>query len=68
MDGGFYVQITGDANVDLREMIANFIKKICTVKVSAVSIEAFVACRLIPLDKNPGLRPKGAGEILCRIT
>ena len=68
MDGGFYVQITGDANVDLREMIANFIKKICTVKVSAVSIEAFVACRLIPLDKNPGLRPKGVGEIPCRIT
>ena len=58
----------GDANVDLRKAIANFIKKICTEKVSAVSIEAFVACRLIPLDKNPGLRPIGVGEILCRIT
>ena len=58
----------GDANVDLRETIAYFIKKICTVKVSAVSTEAFVACRLIPLDKNPGLRPRGVGEIPCRIT
>ena len=58
----------GDANVDLRKAIANFIKKICTEKVSAVSIEAFVACRLIPLDKNPGLRPIGVGEILRRIT
>ena len=49
-------------------MIANFIKKICTEKVSGVSIEAFVACRLITLDNNGGLRPVGIGEILCRDT
>ena len=58
----------GDTHVDLRKAIANFIKKICTGKVSAVSIEAFVACRLVPLDKNPRLRPIGVGEILRRIT
>ena len=58
----------GDANVNLRKAIAIFIKKICTEKVSAVSIEAFVAYWLIPLDKNPGLRPIGVGEILRRIT
>ena len=57
----------GDANVDLRKVVANFIKKICTEKVSAVSIEVFVTCWLIPLDKNPGLRPIGVREILCRI-
>ena len=57
-----------DTNVDLRKAIANFIKKIYTEKVSAVSIKAFVACRLIPLDKNPGLRPMEVGEILHRIT
>ena len=39
-----------DANVDLRNAIASFIKKICTEKMSAVSIEAAVACRLISLD------------------
>ena len=58
----------GDANVDLRKAITNFIKKICTEKMSAVSIEAFVACRLILVDKNPGLPPIGVGEILRRIT
>jgi len=29
--------------------------------------EAFLACRLIPLDKNPGLRQIGVGEVLRRI-
>ena len=58
----------GNSNVDLRKAIANFIKKLCTESISTVSIEAFVACRLIPLDKNPGLRPIGVGEILRRIT
>ena len=58
----------GDTNVDLRKAIANFIKKICTEEISVTSIETFVACRLIPLDKNSGLRPIGVGEILRRIT
>ena len=31
------------------------------------SLEAFLACHLIPLDKNPGLRPIGVGEVLPRI-
>ena len=26
-----------------------------------------MACKLIPLDKNPGLRPIGVGEVLGRI-
>ena len=31
------------------------------------TIEAFLACRLIFLDKNAGLRPVGIGEVLRRI-
>ena len=31
------------------------------------TLEAFVACRLIPLDKNPGVRLIGIGEVTRRI-
>jgi hypothetical protein len=30
-------------------------------------VEAYTSCRLIPLDKNPGIRPIGVGEVLRRI-
>ena len=30
-------------------------------------MEAYVSCRLIPLDKNPGVRPIDVGEVLRRI-
>ena len=31
------------------------------------SLEPYIACGLIPLDKNPGVRPIGVGEVLRRI-
>ena len=35
---------------------------------SHTSVEAYTACRLIPLNKNPnGIRPIGIGEVLRRI-
>ena len=42
-------------------------KKICSEKIEDESLEAFTACRLVPLDKQPGLRPIGVGEVLRRI-
>ena len=31
-------------------------------------LETFLACRLIPLDKHPGVRPIAKGEVLRRAT
>ena len=57
----------GKCSNDLCNTFAEVIKKICTTDNISSSLEAFLACRLIPLDKNPGLRPIGIGEILRRI-
>ena len=51
------------------------IRQLCIEKVDLITsndfvssnLEAFLACRLIPIDKCPGLRPIGVGEVLRRI-
>ena len=57
----------GKSSIDLCKAFAEVIKKICSIENQSASLEAFLACRLIPLDKNPGLRPIGIGEVLRRI-
>ena len=58
----------GTAILDLRKTFAQLIKKLCVEELeSPSSLESFVACRLIPLDRKPGLRPVGVGEVLQRI-
>ena len=52
---------------DLCEAIASLAKRICTAFMDPKGLEAFVACRLIALDKCPGVRPIGIGETLRRI-
>ena len=42
-------------------------RKLNTTKVKPEYLRAFVAGRLIPLDKNPGVRPIGIGEAMRRI-
>ena len=62
MSGNF-----GSSGEDLRKAIADMTKRLCrdnTVK----HLEAFLACNLIPLDKQPGVRLTGIGEILIRVT
>ena len=39
----------------------------CTTENLSSFLEAFLACRLIPLDKNPELRRIGDGEVLQQI-
>lgn len=60
-------RVYGEAGNDLRKALANVTKKICTEEINNNSLEGFLACRLIPLDKKPGLRPIGVGEVLRRV-
>ena len=57
----------GESARDLRRSFAAVIKKICSEDIADNSLESFLACRLVPLNKNPGLRPIGVGEVLRRI-
>ena len=64
-----------EANKELRGELAICVKKLATEKVDIFyekdhptsNLEAYLACRLVPLDKSPGLRPIGVGEVLRRI-
>ena len=42
-------------------------RHLCTASVHHIAVSAFVAGRLIPLDKCPGIRPIGVGELPRRI-
>ena len=57
----------GTSSIDLRKTFENVVQKLSTDLVQTHTIEAFFSCRLIPSDKNPGLRPIGVGEVLQRI-
>ena len=55
------------ASTDLCQSLALSAKRICTSLIDPLSIAPLLACRLIALDKNPGVRPIGIGEIPRRI-
>ncbi len=62
----------GTAGTELRSSLVEMARILCTKELKAdsdhqSSIEAYVACRLIPLDKCPGVRPIGIGEVIRRI-
>ena len=53
---------------ELRQQVAILAKRLATTMVDPFSIEALTACHLIPLNKNPGIRPIGIGEVLRQLT
>ena len=57
----------GKGSADVCDAIARMCRRLCTEYVDPSTISTLMACRLIPLDKNPGVRPIGIGEVLRRI-
>ena len=55
------------ASRDLCNAVAQFARRIATTFVDPAGLSAFIACRLIPLDKRPGVRPIGICETVRRI-
>ena len=55
------------ASADLCDSLASTTRRICSSFVDPRGLSAFVACRLIALDKRPGVRPIGVGETSRRI-
>ena len=54
-------------NKELRLQLATLARLLATEYLDPNTLEAFVACRLIPLDKNPGVHPMGISEVTRRI-
>ena len=55
------------ASSNLCHSLALVARRLCTAFVDPDNLSAFVACRLIALNKNPGVRPIGVGETCRRI-
>ena len=52
---------------DLCHALALVARRLCCSYVDPNGLVAFVSCRLIGLDKDPGVRPIGIGETCRRI-
>ena len=55
------------ASNELRGAVADVARRLATEHVDPLGIKPLLNNRLIPLDKNPGVRPIGIGETLRRI-
>ena len=47
--------------------LAAVARRMCTTLIDPSTLLAYTACRLIPLNKCPGVRPIGIGEVVRRI-
>ena len=70
MDAGNWRRVCtsfGSSSDDLCDALASCARRIASSTIDPTALEAYVACRLIPLDKQPGVRPIGIGEVVRRI-
>lgn len=54
-------------STDLCDSIGKFARRLATEFIDPSALAPLMACRLIALDKTPGVRPIGVGEVLRRI-
>ena len=57
----------GQQSVEISKTIAKIAKKMATEELNPELMEPYNACRLRPLNKNPGVRLIGIGEVIPRI-
>ena len=55
-------------SVELSQAVASMTRRPCQQYVDPAGLTAFIEGRLVALDKCPGLRPVGIGELVRRIT
>ena len=55
------------ASDDLCHALSLVVRRLCSSYVDPACLRPFLACRLIALDKNPGVRPIGICEVVRRI-
>ena len=57
----------GFSSVKLCNLLATVAHRLCIHAVDSTELMVFAACRLISLDKKPGVRPIGDGDVPRRI-
>ena len=57
----------GDTVNDLHKAVTSLIEKICMEEIDDSSLSSLMASRLVSLNKNPGLRSIGVGEVLQQV-
>ena len=69
MDAELYLRILCSKNLKtegkvFREEVAVFTRNLRKIAYHPSLLEGYTSYRLTPLDKNPGIRPIGVGEVL----
>ena len=67
LEWGRYLTAFGSHSESLCRTVGKIVVRLATEEQDPSSLQAYNACRLIPLDKGPDVRPIGVGEVLGRI-